>query len=95
MILLASLLGGAWIGWRKGADARALRVFAVVWLAVFAFQTAFLVAREDNPRNRATGEWDLGYFPFALCVLALGVAVLHGAAALRRRRSRASADLSR
>jgi hypothetical protein len=55
-------------------------------VAVFAFQNALLLATSDDPRNRDTGAWEVGYFPFALAVLILGLAVLHGAAAARRRR---------
>lgn len=86
MIILASLLGGSVVGYRSGADRRGTRLFLMVWGAVFAFQTALLLVTSDDPRNRDTGQWELGYFPFALVILVLGLAVLHGAAAVRRRR---------
>lgn len=86
MILIASILGGSVIGYRSGADRRGTRLFLIVWIAVFAFQTAVLLVTSDDPRNRDTGAWELGYFPFALVILVLGLAFLHGAAALRRRR---------
>lgn len=85
MILIASILGGSVIGYRTGADRRGTRLFLLVWVAVFVFQTALLLATSDDPRNRDTGAWELGYFPFAFAVLVLGLAVLNGAAALRRR----------
>lgn len=87
MILIASLIGGIVIGYRTGAGRRGTSLFLMVWLAVFAFQTAFLLATADNPRNSDTGEWDLGYFPFSLVILLVGLGILHGVAALRRRRS--------
>ncbi len=88
MIILASILGGSVIGYRSGADRRGTRLFLLVWFAVFAFQTALLLATSDDPRNRETGAWELGYFPFALTILVVGLAVFYGAAALRRRRLR-------
>lgn len=90
MILLAAVLGGALVGYRAGAGSRAVSRFVVAWLVVFALQTAFLVATQDNPRDRDTGAWDLGYFPFSLVVLALGLLLLKAAAALSSaRRARA------
>ena len=86
MIILASILGGSVIGYRSGADRRGTRLFLILWVAVFAFQTALLLVTSDDPRNRDTGAWELGYFPFALVILVLGLAVLHGAAAVRRQR---------
>lgn len=86
MIMLASILGGSVIGYRSGADRRGTRQFLIVWIAVFAFQTALLLLTSDDPRNRDTGAWELGYFPFSLVILVLGLAALHGAAALSRRR---------
>lgn len=86
MILIASIFGGSVIGYLLGADRRGTRLFLIVWLAVFAGQTVLLLATSDDPRNRDTGEWNLGYLPFSLTVLAIGFAILHAAAALGRRR---------
>lgn len=95
MILLASLLGGSIIGYRRGAHGRGIRLFVCVWLAVFAFQTVFLLATADNPRDRDTGAWDLGYFPFSIVVLAAGLAILWIASAIRARRSPRPVDVTR
>lgn len=89
MILIASILGGPAIGYLTGAGRRGTRLFLIVWLAVFAGQTALLLSASDDIRDRDTGGWELAYFPIALAILAVGFALLHAGAAIRRHRSAA------
>lgn len=86
MILVASILGGALIGWILGWDRRAMRWFLAVWSAVFVVQKVLPGRDRGRSPPPDTGEWDVGYFPFALSVLALGLLIMGGTAALRRRR---------
>ncbi len=87
MILIASVIGGAATGYFRGAARRGTSLFLIIWFAVFAGQTALLLAASDDVRDPSTGAWDVSYFPIALAILVLGIAVLHGTAALRRQRS--------
>lgn len=84
MILIASILGGTAIGFLAAADRRGTRLFVIIWLAVFAGQTALLLSASDDVRNRDTGGWELAYFPISLAILGLGFALLYSSAALRR-----------
>lgn len=65
------------------------RLLPIVWLAVFAGQTALLLSVSEDIRDRDTGGWELAYFPIALAILALGFALLHAGATIRRHRSAA------
>ncbi len=55
MILIASILGGPAIGYLTGAGRRGIRLFLIVWLAVFAGQTALLLSASDDIPERDTG----------------------------------------
>ena len=55
MILIASILGGTAIGYLNGAGRRGTDCL-VVWLAVFAGQTALLLSVSDDIRNRDAGD---------------------------------------
>ncbi len=59
MILIASILGGTAIGYHTGAGRRGTRLFLIVWLVVFAGQTALRLSASDDIRDRDTGGWEL------------------------------------
>lgn len=94
MTLIASVLAGSLTGYFAGSGRRGHRIFLSVWLATFAVQTALLLLATDDVRNDQTGEWDLAYLPISLGILAAGALILHGTAALSRRRKARSSTTS-
>ena len=86
VILAASVVLGAFFGWRHGRGRSAYAGFAISWLAVLAVQTALLWTSSDSVRDRTTGAISAAYPALCLVIFALGVVVVTVADVIRQRR---------